>query len=51
MVFSSALYDDPAWRVPQFQRSDAGQAHPGATGQDTGLARRAPQFIEAMASG
>lgn len=48
-VFSSALYDDPEWRVDEFQKYMAGQAAEDRIAEAVALHKVAPEFIADLA--
>jgi ribosomal peptide maturation radical SAM protein 1 len=48
-VFSSALYDDPEWRIDEFEKYMAGQADQDRIAEAVALHQIAPGFIGALA--
>jgi ribosomal peptide maturation radical SAM protein 1 len=48
-VFSSALYDDPEWRIDEFEKYMAGQADQDRIAEAVALHKIAPGFIGALA--
>jgi ribosomal peptide maturation radical SAM protein 1 len=48
-VFSSALYDDPEWRIDEFEKYMAGQADQGRIAEAVALHKIAPEFISTLA--
>ncbi|WFE22746.1 RiPP maturation radical SAM C-methyltransferase [Solwaraspora sp. WMMD937] len=49
-VFSSALYDDPEWRVSEFTRVVQGQMSERDLSRNMDLHRAAPEFIDEIAA-
>jgi ribosomal peptide maturation radical SAM protein 1 len=48
-VFSSALYDDPEWRIDEFEKYMAGQADEDRIAEAVALHKIAPGFISSLA--
>jgi ribosomal peptide maturation radical SAM protein 1 len=48
-VFSSALYDDPEWRIDEFEKYMAGQADQDRIAEAVALHKIAPGFISSLA--
>jgi ribosomal peptide maturation radical SAM protein 1 len=48
-VFSSALYDDPEWRIDEFEKYMAGQADQDRIAEAVALHKIAPVFISTLA--